>query len=265
MNIQPLSISKRKLFASLSQSKHRKEHSLFIVEGAKAIGEMLDSPFIEVSAIIGTQAWWESNDRSEVDDKVERYAATAKDMRQLSGLVSAPDVVGIFKIPFYNFEIDSDVKGQLVLALDDVQDPGNMGTIIRLADWWGVETIVCSRNTVDCFNPKVVQSAMGALGRVKVIKVDSLSSVLEEVKSKGICIYGTFMEGENIFTDELCREAVVVMGNEGNGVSPEVAAVVGRRLTIPSYPAGRRHVESLNVATATAVILAQFRFGKGLG
>lgn len=257
-----LSINLRKLFASLSQTKYRRERGLFCVEGQKSIGEMLESPLTELVAVIATREWWDDKHEWEVPIHVEHYQASSKELKQISTMVTAPDVIGVFRIPKTAIDFENDIKGKLVLALDDVRDPGNMGTIIRLSDWWGVETILCSSQTVDCYNPKVVQSAMGALGRVKVVKVDSLASLLADFSSRGIKIYGTFMNGENLFDTQLSDSALLVMGNEGNGISKEIEDVVTERLTIPSYPPGRPHVESLNVATATAITLAQFRIKK---
>lgn len=256
----PLSISNRKLFASLARSKNRKETGLFMVEGEKAFAEMLDSPLFSLYAVAATREWWENAGiKHKMPDNADKYVATGKYLVQMSGLVSAPDVIGVFRLPKYQgFDVEEAARN-LVLALDDVQDPGNLGTIIRLADWWGVDTILCSHATADPFNPKVVQAAMGALGRVRVIKLDSLSQSLTRAAEKAVPVYGTYMNGENLFDAELTQTGIIVMGNEGNGISAEVGSTITRRLTIPSYPPGRRHVESLNVGTATAIVLARFR------
>lgn len=146
---------------------------------------------------------------------------------------------------------------QLVVALDGVQDPGNLGTIIRACDWFGVTTILCSRDTVDAFNPKVIQSTMGAIGRVKLHYVD-LPAIISQLPDTTPLI-GTFLDGENIYATKLPQSGMIVMGNEGHGISAEVAELINCRLYIPPYPADASHVESLNVAMATAITLAEFR------
>ena len=145
-----------------------------------------------------------------------------------------------------------------MLALDDVQDPGNMGTIVRLADWFGIRDIVCSEATADCFNPKVVQATMGAITRVRVHYLP-LPGLLEKALSDGIPVYGTFLDGDDIYGAELSADGILVMGNEGKGIGPDVEKCVSRRLYIPSYPGGTATSESLNVAVATAVACAEFR------
>ena len=146
----------------------------------------------------------------------------------------------------------------IVVALDGVQDPGNLGTIIRTCDWFGVHDIYCSKDTADCYNPKVVQATMGALARVKVHYVDLLD-VIQECKEKDFPIYGTFLDGNSIYNAELTKYGVIVMGNEGNGVSAEVMALANKKLLIPSYPPERPTSESLNVSVATAIVVSMFR------
>ena len=144
---------------------------------------------------------------------------------------------------------------QLVLALDTVQDPGNLGTIVRIADWYGIEDILCSPLCADLYNPKVVQATMGALARVRVHYVD----LVEFLPRIGTPIYGTFLDGQDIYGQSLTPTGIIVMGNEGNGISPEVRKLVTHSLFLPSYPPGRITSESLNVAIATAVVCAEFR------
>ncbi len=152
---------------------------------------------------------------------------------------------------------DRELKGRLSIALDGIQDPGNLGTIIRVADWMGVRHIICSRDTVDVYNPKVVQATMGAISRVKVYYAD-LSDVLRKLR-ESMPVYGTFLDGDNIYATELTEEGIIVMGNEGKGVSEPVANLATKRLYIPSYPPGEQTSESLNVAVATAITLSEFR------
>ncbi len=161
------------------------------------------------------------------------------------------------EVPRYRLDVHS-LKGHLVLAMDDVQNPGNMGTIIRLADWFGITDIICSKASADCFNPKVVQATMGAILRVRVHYTE-LCPLLERAAKEGMPVYGTFLEGENIYRSELANEGIIVMGNEGRGISKEVAHIVNRKLFIPPYPADCRTSESLNVAMATGIICNEFR------
>jgi TrmH family RNA methyltransferase len=200
-------------------------HRLFVVEGSK-----ISSPKAEV--------------------------VTEKEMERLSALKSAPRSLALVKLPTRKAALPE--EGELVLCLDEVQDPGNLGTIIRTADWYGVRHIVCSPTTADCFAPKVVQATMGALLRVEVAYTP-LAEWLSRVRERGIKTYATTLDGENIHTTKLSHGGVVIMGNEGKGVSPEVQSLVSHKLFIPPYPADREGSESLNVAIATAITLENFR------
>jgi TrmH family RNA methyltransferase len=165
------------------------------------------------------------------------------------------EVLAVFEQPSYEMKADV-VSQSLCLALDDIQDPGNLGTIIRVADWFGIEHIFCSQGTVDVYNPKTIQATMGALARVKLHYCD-LPSFIASLKD--IPVYGTFLDGDNMYEKKLTPHGLVVMGNEGNGVSAEVANLVNERLYIPNYPPQRETSESLNVAMATGIICAEFR------
>ena len=176
-------------------------------------------------------------------------------MERISQLKSANSVLAVVELPRHSLAKAQPAKN-LVLALDRVQNPGNLGTIIRLADWFGISDIVCSEDTADCFNPKVVQATMGAILRVRVHYTNLSQWFANQHDTK---IYGTFLEGENIYSAELDKSGVIVMGNEGQGISAEVAETVSHKLLIPPYPADRCGSESLNVAVATAVICSEFR------
>ena len=181
-------------------------------------------------------------------DKIN--AITISEIKKISVLATANDCLALFKIPV---EREMTLKG-LVLALDDIRDPGNLGTIIRLCDWFGIETLLCSDETVDVYNPKVVQATMGSISRVNVVYT-SLEKVL---KVTSLPILGTFMDGENIYKKELPKEGIIVMGNEANGISPEIENLVTQKIAIPRF--GKlQQTESLNVATATAIILSEFK------
>ena len=173
-----------------------------------------------------------------------------------SSLLKTPqDVLAVFNQPQSDYSL-VDIKHSLCIALDDVQDPGNLGTIIRIADWFGIEHIFCSQGTVDVYKPKTVQATMGALARVKMhyCSLPSLIASLEDVP-----VYGTFLDGKDMYEETLSANGLIVMGNEGNGISKEIASLVNKRLYIPNYPKGQETSESLNVAVATAVICAEFR------
>ena len=235
------------LVRSLADKRGRVEHGLFLAEGEKLIGELRAS-HLRVRRIYALEGIF-------AGEEVE--VVTPRDMERLSQLKTPSNSLALVEIPHYRLKT-ADLRGQLTLALDEVQNPGNVGTIIRLADWFGIRDILCSEGTADCFNPKVVQATMGAILRVRV-HYTPLAPLLAEAAAGGIPVYGTFLEGENIYTEELSPTGIVVMGNEGRGVTEAVARSVTRKLFIPPWPAGRRGSESLNVAMATGIVCAEFR------
>lgn len=235
------------LVRSLADKRGRTESGLFVAEGAKLISELRAS-HLRVRRIYALEGVFEGPDVETV---------TPHEMERLSLLKTPGNSLALIEIPRYRLA-DAAPERQLVLALDEVQNPGNLGTIIRLADWFGIRDIVCSENSADCFNPKVVQATMGAILRVRVHYTD-LAAWLAAAAARTIPVYGTFLEGENIYTADLSAAGIVVMGNEGRGVSEAAAQSVTRKLLIPPYPADRRTTESLNVAMATGIICAEFR------
>ncbi|MBD5210708.1 MAG: RNA methyltransferase [Bacteroidales bacterium] len=249
--IQPLSVARRKLIASLQQPRHRRERRLFVAEGAKCISELTDT--FACRMVVATHAWYEC-DAMTLPRGAELLKATRADMERISSMSNPPEVIAVMEMPP---EAADTVPDGLIVALDGVQDPGNLGTIIRACDWFGVNTIICSRDTVDLYNSKVIQATMGALARVSVRYVDLPRWLAALPASRPV--YGTFLDGDNIYSAPLAADGVIVMGNEGKGISSEVAAAVTARLFIPPYPVDARHVESLNVSVATAIILSQFR------
>ena len=240
-----MSVSKSniKLVRSLQQKKFRDERGLFVAEGRKCVEE-LSKAFERVMLF------------------VEGENATAQEIAQMSSLRTPQGVIGVFR----KREIGDSTSFGLVVVLDGVQDPGNLGTIIRTCDWFGVRRLVCSLDTADCYNPKVVQATMGALARVKVEYVE-LVSWLEEIKNLNsqpstLPIYGTLLNGRNLYEDGAIadrQQGVIIMGNEGNGISEAVRRYITHPLLIPPYPADAETSESLNVAIATAITLAEFR------
>jgi len=241
-----------KRISSLHQKKYRREQGIFIAEGERLVEEIIRSGLI-TETIYYTQDW----KQKEFTNSNIFVEISSLEMKKISGLTTPSPVLAIVGIPNYTVNIHQ-LSGSLTLALDDVQDPGNMGTIIRLADWFGIEHIVCSTGTVDVFSPKVVQATMGAIARVKIIYMD-LPDFLSQISSLGVEVFGTFTNGENIFREVLSGKGVVVMGNEGNGICEDVEKWITKRLTIPNYSTGAETSESLNVAMATAIVCAEFR------
>jgi len=242
------------MVASLARPKYRRETGLFVAEGTKCVREV--TAHFKCRMMLATHEWLCDNPQC-VKAAAEVFESTRGHLEQMSHLTTSSDVIAVCEIPNYTFEPDC-AGDQLVVALDRVQDPGNLGTIIRLCDWMGVTTILASSDTADVYNPKVVQATMGSIARVRVHYID-LPETLSSLSSDGVPVYGTFLDGEDIYKTPLTTCGVVVMGNEGSGVSPQVAAAVTHRLFIPPYPDGRETAESLNVAVATALTLAEFR------
>ena len=232
---------------SLSDKRAREQSGLFVAEGRKIVGEILRSS-LRVRELYYTGSGIEGADGQ---------AVSPKDMERVSQLKTPTDCLAVVEIPKHRLSV-SELSGSLVLALDRVQNPGNMGTIIRLADWFGIGDIVCSPDSADCFNPKVVQATMGAILRVKVHYAD-LPSFLTQARGAGMPVYGTLLDGRNIYSEPLSPSGVIVMGNEGSGLSVQVESLLSERLYIPPYPPQCSGSESLNVAVATAIVCSEFR------
>lgn len=241
----------RKLVASLDGAKERREEGLFVAEGTKCVLDTLRH--FKCRYLFATKDWQLRN-ASEIKG-FDVIDATRAYMERMSHLSTAPQVLAVYEIPQYEMS-KREFEENLTLLLDKIQDPGNLGTIIRVADWFGIRQIVCSPDTVDVFNPKVVQSTMGAISRVKVIYADLVELLDAE---RGVPCYGTFLDGDNMYDSELDGFGFIVMGNEGQGISPHVGKYVDRRIRIPSYPAGVPTSESLNVGMATAITVGEFR------
>jgi RNA methyltransferase, TrmH family len=236
-----LSKSQIKLITSLKQKKYRQQNGLFVVEGDKTIKELLQSSW-QLYALYTTETF-------NIDAKVENLI-TETELKRISFLTTPNKALAVFKIP-----TEKPIKKEgLIVALDDVRDPGNLGTIIRLCDWFGIKSLVCSNATTDCFNPKVIQATMGSITRVNINYVD-LINFLNETKMP---IYGAFMEGENVYQTNLKDEGVLVMGNEANGISKSIEAIITNKISIPRF-GDLQAAESLNVATATSILLSEFK------
>jgi RNA methyltransferase, TrmH family len=232
-----------KLITSLVQKKYRKEHQLFIAEGEKVIHELLQSDF-ELKNLYCSKPMF-----PRILEPIKTIISD-HDLKKISALTTANDCLAVFRIPNQK-EI---ANSGLILALDDIRDPGNLGTIIRLCDWFGINQIICSDQTVDIYNPKVIQATMGSISRVNVNYVN-LEVYLSETK---VSVFGTFMDGENIYKKQLAQNGIIVLGNEAKGISEAIEKLVTQKIAIPRF--GNMQVtESLNVATAAAIILSEFR------
>lgn len=246
-----LSKSKVKYIHSLELKKYRNEANAFVAEGNKLVSDMMQA--FDCELLLAKPSWMATQGDLPVK---ELLVAEEEDIRKASFLKNPQDVLAVFKRPDWSLD-EADPAIQLIVALDGVQDPGNLGTIIRLADWFGIEHIVCSRDCADVFSPKTVQATMGALAHVQVHYTD-LELFLKK-HAPVTPLYGTFLNGENIYTQPLSDTGIIVMGNEGNGIRPEIEKLINTKLYIPNYPADRETSESLNVAIATAVVCAEFR------
>ena len=247
-----LSKAKIKYVRSLNQKKYRKQECAFVAEGPKTVEDLLH--VMPAREIFATRGWLEGYSGQLEGDTV--HEISDDELARLSFLQHPQKVLAVFALPERQKPVSVDT-GKLSLALDGVQDPGNLGTIIRIADWFGIENIYCSEDTADAYNPKVVQATMGSIARVKLFYAD-LTDLIRSLP-KEFPVYGTMLDGDNIYTKRLSANGLVVMGNEGKGISPQVAKWIGSRLLIPNFPESRDTADSLNVAIATAVICAEFR------
>ena len=255
-----------KFVKQLEMKKYRQREGLFVAEGPKVVGDLLAAGF-NPHAIYATEEWsnkaheaheaHKSNKANEANWPHEAHSphqftpVSLDELRKLSFLQHPQQVLAVFRLPSFFSPLTSH-HSPLELALDGIQDPGNLGTIIRIADWFGIDSIVCSLDTADAWSPKVVQATMGSIARVSITYTD----LKEYLNHTTLPVCGTLLDGSNIYTQELPQEAIIVMGNEGNGISPDIRQLVTHRLLIPQYRPG---AESLNVAIATAITCAEFR------
>jgi len=240
-----LSKNQIKFITSLRQKKHRENHKMFFAEGVKVVPELIASSLVLVH-VYTTEAL----DFGVSADKVSLISE--EELKKISVLTTPNVCLAVFEMPA---TMSLATEG-LIVALDDVRDPGNLGTIIRLCDWFGVSTLLCSYNSVDVYNPKVIQATMGSVTRVQIEYVD-LPAYLN---ATALPVFGTFMDGDNIYEEKMPQNAILIMGNEANGISDAVKSLVTRKIAIPRFGALQK-TESLNVATATAVVLSEFKRG----
>ncbi len=250
-----LSKNKIKFIQSLNRKKVRDQEQLFLVEGNKMVQEAIESDF-EIEFVCATNEFiQETLFKNEYD--FELVECSGDEIKKASLLQNPQQALAVVKMPKQTVQID-DIQNQFTLALDFIQDPGNLGTIIRIADWFGIGYISCSEDTVDCFNPKVIQASMGAIFRIN-LKYTNLAESISKANKLKIPVFGTFLEGENIYQTKLPSNGILVMGNEGNGISAEVEKEITYKIHIPSFANSNKGSESLNVATATAICCSEFR------
>jgi TrmH family RNA methyltransferase len=235
-----LSKNQLKLVHSLELKKNRKKEGLFVAEGPKVVGDLL-------------RAGYRARMMFSTTERPDAILVTDDELRKLSFLQHPQEVLAVFEIPHHSpFTVN---RSLLALALDGIQDPGNLGTIIRIADWFGIDTIYCSEDTADVYNPKVVQATMGSLAHINIVYCD-LVELLQHYDGP---IYGTLLDGNDIYQQELSQKGIIVMGNEGNGISQHVRPLVTHKLLIPNFNKNSETAESLNVAIATAITCSEFR------
>ncbi|MEO2059315.1 MULTISPECIES: TrmH family RNA methyltransferase [Mesonia] len=237
-----LSKGQIKLINSLSQKKYRQKNAMFVAEGIKVIKELLNSNFELERLFSEADLFFTENNKMQLLE--------ANELKKITKLATAQTALALFKIPQKKQTITED----FIVALDGVRDPGNLGTIIRLCDWFGVKQLLCSKDTVDCYNEKVVQATMGSIARVEVIYGD----LAEEISKLDLPVFGTFMNGENIYESSLSSKGILVLGNEANGISDEIKQLSKHQISIPQF-GETKNTESLNVATATAILLSEFK------
>lgn len=251
-----LSKNQIKLITSLQKKKYRDQHRLFIAEGNKLVLDLIQAKAM-AEFLIHTTDWELENSIKNNKNVVMQIETDASQMKKISSLSTPSSVLGVFRMPILE-ENEGKVSTELSLLLDDIQDPGNLGTIIRIADWFGIEQIFCSPNTVDLYNPKVIQATMGAITRINVIYTP-LKELICKYQNDDFRVYGTFLEGEIIYNCDLKNKGFIIMGNEGKGISKEIQNLVSNKLFIPNYPLNRAGSESLNVSVATSIICSEFR------
>jgi len=245
-----LSYAQIKLVRSLHQKKNREQMHLFVAEGKKMVEELLISSHIEIVHIYASGNYFGDKPFTKV---------TEEEMKRISALTTPQNILAVCKIPAENSEMP-DAQKELVLVLDDIRDPGNLGSIMRIADWFGINYIFCTSECVDAYNPKAVQASMGSIARVR-LDYKNLRNLLQDCKDRQIPVYGAKLDGANILKTELTSYGILLIGNESNGISPEVSTYITHAVKIPSYPVNGKtsSAESLNAAMATAIFCAEFR------
>ncbi len=243
-----------KIIQNLEKKKFREKYNLFKIEGDKLVGELLHSSF-KIHSILAFPEWIERN-RTALTH-VNTIETNTREMADISNFQSMPEVIALAEIPEHPLD-ETELRQNLSIILNGIQDPGNLGTILRVADWFGIRHVFCDTDCAGVFNPKCVQASMGAIFRVKSYYKD-LISLKKKKKSEDFPVFGTFLDGENIYNSRLSPRGFIVMGNEGKGISDEIRQLTDYKLTIPSFAKNKFSTESLNVGVATGIILSEFR------
>ena len=255
-----ISSSKSKLIRSLRHKKYRDQHRLFLVEGEKMVSELLkagsENPYA-IRELLATPEWMQGHHSLLRKKETEITEASPTEIKKVSNLKTPQSVIALVSIPPVSFRSES-LLNTPVLAFESIRDPGNLGTIIRTADWFGISQIICTPDSTDLFNPKVVQSTMGAIARVQVHYM-ALEALLQSREMEVKTVSGTFMEGKSIYETSLGPDPLILFGNESHGLSRSITPLIQRRITIPSFSPSGQGSESLNVASAVAVVCSQIR------
>lgn len=242
-----------KLINSLSIKKYREINNLFIVEGNKIVDEIIESDY-KIKYLIHTEKY----NPPKFNSAEKTIQTNIETIKKISNFKTAPSVVALVVLK-YNQLIINNLKNKLTLAIDEIQDPGNLGTIVRICDWFGIENIICSENSVDIYNPKVIQASMGAFLRVNVFYKNLENFIIEYKKQTENICYGAFLDGQSIYDVNKNENSLLVMGNEGNGISESIENLIESKIFIPPYFSNGKHSESLNLSVATAIVCNEFR------
>lgn len=243
-----------KIVQSLEKKKFREKYNLFKIEGEKLVQELLLSD-LQIDSLIAYPEWIQRS--PQLPDHCKILEADPREMAAISNFQSLPEVIALARIPEFQYT-EAEIRNTLSLVLNGIQDPGNLGTILRVADWFGIRHVFCDNDCAGAYNPKCVQASMGAIFRVKTIYTD-LPGLLKKFSSSSFPCYGTFLEGKNIYTTSLQPKGFIIMGNEGNGIRPEIVEYIDSKLTIPRFAQNPYSTESLNVGVATGIILSEFK------
>jgi len=252
-----LSKNKIKFINSIKKKKYRDAHQIFFAEGEKLVNELLLSE-AEISTIFATNEWIEQHQQIIDKKTIPLCLITNEELKKISALSTPNKVLATIKIPEINYN-KTEIAQQLSILLDNVNDPGNLGAIIRIADWFGIKNIFCTKESVDLYNPKVVQATMGAIFRVNVHYIDFQELLHDFSDDNDFNIYGTFLEGNNIYHEPLSPKGFIMMGSESHGISQQWEPYIQQKLFIPNYPDTKKTTESLNLSTATAIVCSEFR------
>ena len=253
-----LSKNKIKFINSIKKKKYREIHQCFFAEGEKLVDELLNSN-VQIIEIFATTDWINKNKQGfYLRPELDVIEISENDLNKISSLTSPNKVFAIAKQPVYEYKIE-EIHTGLSLFLENINDPGNLGTIIRIADWFGIKNIFCSKESVDVYNPKVVQTSMGAIYRIKIHYVESGEFLTSLSELENFNIYGTFLKGKNIYQEPLDKNGLIIMGSESHGISKELEPLINKKLFIPNYPSNGETSESLNISAATAIVCSEFR------